>query len=776
MCKLVGVCKLVSSKVILFGLLIAIIVISGCEKEIVTTPQPPSTLKNIIIKPIINLNETLENKTQQKIVSLKVSLSEITAPKISSFYKKEPVTYTPSVLPYNLPLNLTQIQNYNSVSKKLDLSNAEDLLKTNGFVVIKYGQEEDMINVYKNLKKQDIPIFITSDTLLHLYHIQFDETLKDIEEREFYDDMKTLSKAMLNESLKQYYSFEGDLKEAAKRNLAYFSVGLKLLDSNFKVPEIVKNEVEAELGLIEAHISFSDSPIFVYKEDYSQYAPRGHYTRSEKLKNYFKAMMWYGRMSFLLKGTDNFSPSGEALISKKDAKIQTLQTSLITVMLDSLKIENKNIRDIWDRLYSVTSFYVGLSDDLTFYEYRDSIKKVFGTSFNIQEFDDETKLLNLKGELATLRMPKIYGGTGECEVSPPFTDNKLNQCLDKSKGFRIFGQRFVPDAYMFQNLVFPVVTNFEGSGEPFTSCFAVDAGLVRCFPQGLDVAALLGSKRAYDILTESQNNKYKNYDDKFDELKRLFDSFDEKEWNKNLYWGWLYSLKQLLQEFGEGYPTFMQTKAWHDKELNAVLSSWAGLRHDTILYAKQSYTATTTGGPPPIVGYIEPVPEFYYRLLALTKMTEDGLDRLKVLDNNARDRLENLQIILERLLSLSVVELENQELSEDDYSFIRNFGNQLEAVTLGVSDQGIKTTLIADVHTDQNTKQVLEEGVGYVKLIIVAYKLPDGRILIGAGPVMSYYEFKQPLSDRLTDEKWREMLQKRENPEQQEWTASYIKS
>ncbi|MCW3129270.1 MAG: DUF3160 domain-containing protein [Methanophagales archaeon] len=46
--------------------------------------------------------------------------------------------------------------------------------------------------------------------------------------------------------------------------------------------------------------------------------------------------------------------------------------------------------------------------------------------------------------------------------------------------------------------------------------------------------------------------------------------------------------------------------------------------------------------------------------------------------------------------------------------------------------------------------------------------VPDGRIIVGAGPVFSYYEFKQPMDDRLTNEKWKEML--RTNPqEKSEW-------
>jgi hypothetical protein len=66
---------------------------------------------------------------------------------------------------------------------------------------------------------------------------------------------------------------------------------------------------------------------------------------------------------------------------------------------------------------------------------------------------------------------------------------------------------------------------------------------------------------------------------------------------------------------------------------------------------------------------------------------------------------------------------------------------------------------------------VLEEGVGYVKLILVAYRVPDGRILLGAGPVFSYYEFKHPMDDRLTDEAWKEMLQDNP-PDVPEWVRA----
>ncbi|MEA2054147.1 MAG: DUF3160 domain-containing protein [Candidatus Thermoplasmatota archaeon] len=258
-------------------------------------------------------------------------------------------------------------------------------------------------------------------------------------------------------------------------------------------------------------------------------------------------------------------------------------------------------------------------------------------------------------------------------------------------------------------------------------------------------------------------------------LKGEFENFDVTEWNRNLYWGWLYTLKALLKDFQEGYPSFMQTKAWLDKELQTALASWTELRHDTILYAKQSYTPKFTSVPPiPPHGYVEPLPEFYVRLRALTNMTYEGLSHLNVLNQSEKSRLENLQHSLNRLIDISKKELEGKELSDGDYAFIDNFGESLDSIVLGVGE-GKETTIIADVHIDTNTNRCLEEGVGHVDLILVAYKLPDGNIILGAGPVFSYYEFKQPMSERLTDEEWKNMLETKE-PDRPQWMTSFMAS
>ncbi|KPL19641.1 MAG: dTDP-glucose 4,6-dehydratase [candidate division Zixibacteria bacterium SM23_81] len=734
----------------------------------------------------------------------------------TKYYSINPLEVTLQVPPYDLPLGTDHIANFEDFSSKIPLSAVEArLLEQNGFVVIKNpynAREEYVTQPYKNLKNDDVPIFITPSSLLHLYHIQFDETLRQIEERAFYDTIWEMSRELLDDAVEKYEQAAGNLKEAAKRNVEYFAVGLNLLKPKedqlckdgqkckdpglasayfreqdlkiytFEVPDFAQQVVEKELNLIEQQGGFSQSPIFIYREDYSQYIPRGHYTRSEKLKNYFKAFIWYGRMSMLLKGSDNiprattnpFHPT--ALISDYDAEIQTIQASLIAARFAA----SPELKEKWERIYSITAFYVGLADDLGPFEYLKALNSVLGDTFYLKDLTDNN-ITKIKLELARYEPPKIYGGTGECgkliDPGEEFTPEHLDECLEKTKGMRLMGQRFIPDSYLFSEIVSPNVGKFTGDNPPFTSCYIPDYGYVRCFPRGLDAMALLGSQRAVELLASLGDSHYEDYEKHLERLKEEFEGFSEADWNKNLYWAWLFALNPLLIKFDSGYPAFMQTSAWQDKELTAALASWAELRHDTILYAKQSYTMTlkVTSVPPPqkpVVGYVEPVPDFYNRLLALTKMTTKGLDEMNLLDDSARYRLENLQMILERLVDVSVKELQNRELTQSDYEFIKNFGDALNKVIADVDEKAKKTTIVADVHTDQNTQYVLEEGVGYVNLIAVAYNVPDGRILIGAGPVLTYYEFKQPIQERLTDEAWRELL--RSNPpEKPEWISHF---
>ena len=90
--------------------------------------------------------------------------------------------------------------------------------------------------------------------------------------------------------------------------------------------------------------------------------------------------------------------------------------------------------------------------------------------------------------------------------------------------------------------------------------------------------------------------------------------------------------------------------------------------------------------------------------------------------------------------------------------------------------------IVADIATDPDNGLVLEVATGNPSEIYVVVRV-DGKIKAARGSVYSFYQFPWPLSDRLTDTKWRQMMgiQSDENgnrnldkPVQRpDWTESY---
>jgi hypothetical protein len=300
---------------------------------------------------------------------------------------------------------------------------------------------------------------------------------------------------------------------------------------------------------------------------------------------------------------------------------------------------------------------------------------------------------------------------------------------------------------------------------------------LRVFARVLDVMAALGSDRALQELKEEGDTAYANYDPQMAALRGQFAGMKTSDWGKDLYTGWLYSLQELVQARPEGYPNFMRTAAWQDRQLQAALASWTELRHDTILYAKQPVAPMAGAAAPPApaaptsVGYVEPAPEFYARLVTLTQCMLLGLQDMDLLSDVLKDRLEMMSVLLTTLANISVEELNGQALGEQEQYQIKTFSYTLNEGLQDVDPEGLRTTVVADVLTDANSGQVLEEGSGYLREIVVAYNDPAGHVFLGRGAVLSYYEFKQPSSDRLTDEAWRELLDSKSAPPAPKWAG-----
>jgi hypothetical protein len=657
-------------------------------------------------------------------------------------YESIAVSVEPAVSPYSTTLAGL----VNSQAAAVLNPAQQAALEKNGFVVTS-GSFVQIYELYQQAKTQQQPVFITTDALLHTYRVLYDFALRDAEINHFVADLTALTTEMLAQSQAQMASASADTQQAALRNLAYFSVASSLLDPAFTPAAEVADQVTAELALIESHSGFQPSPLFGFEEDYSQYVPRGHYTRNETFERYFRAMMWYGRIGFRLR------PEQVEM-----GRMETRQAILMAIALGTATVNDEPALAVWKRIYEPTAFFVGYADDLTVYDYLSVMRNVYGETFNLPDLNDLTRLDTFIQQAAALRPPRIIGG--------PVTDQQDPAKITQS--FRFMGQRFVPDAYIFQQLVYDKVGTRT---KP------------RLMPSALDVASVLGSERAYELLLDvSEQGQYEHYTSQMEAVRAEFAELPPEQWTETLYWSWLYSLRPLLSPLAEGYPIFMQNPAWLDKDLQTFLGSWTELKHDTILYAKQSTTVETTGlrrQPQLVNGYVEPRPEIFARLAALANQTRRGLGEHNLLNSEVEGKFTQLEQLLLALMEIARKELTNQSLTEAEQAQIRNLGDTLETLNTfsEQTEQGLasaadeRLALVADVHTDPNTQQALQVAIGDPAVIWVIAPV-DGQPTLTQGGVFSFYEFTQPLANRLTDEAWQALQPK---PEPPAWTASFIR-
>ncbi|MBN1136477.1 MAG: DUF3160 domain-containing protein [Anaerolineae bacterium] len=650
-----------------------------------------------------------------------------------------------------------------ALDRNVYLSDAQRAtLETNGFVVVPEGYK-NLYSTYVDAKEYNIPIFVSTDAVLHTFHILYDNALRTIEENHLIGDLESLSTAMLAAAQADYAATSGAVQEAARQNMAFFAVATRLLDPGATIPDPVRDWVDQELALIDAHAGFVQSPIFGYWEDYSQYVPRGHYTRNEDLQRYFQAMMWYGRMSFHLRRYPE-DPTA--------ARRETRGALMIVRAIYNSNAGNDPALDVWDRIYEPTAFFVGATDDLTVYDYARVAQEVYGGLPDPATLADEAQIESFISAAQQLRKPAI---------APMFVTTSQGERVEYSQGFRFMGQRFVPDSYILQELVFGSREMwYLGSAEPFTMV-QTEGGDIRGFPRGLDVPAALGSARGLEILTAEGDTEYRGYAEQLAKLQGEFAALSTEQWTGNLYWSWLHTLRPLLEVKGEGYPFFMRAPAWVDKDLHTWLGSWTELRHDTILLAKQSATTVVVCGrpePEATRGYVEPQPEVYARLAALTAQMQTGLHGRGLLSESMEQKLDRMEELALALKIISEKELRGEGLTEQEYTLIRDIGDTLEGLAMFPgkdngslnSESDERVALVADVHTDWNTAYVLEEGVGDAFTIYVVV-LVEGKQIVARGSVFSYYEFKWPADNRLTDEAWRALSPR---PGRPAWTASFI--
>ena len=204
----------------------------------------------------MKLTKSVKEVTEEPLVEDERPI--ISSSPVFASYQEISVDVDPKVPSYSINQDLSNVSNINDFNFS---SKAKELIARNGFVVVPSDWKE-FFPLYETNRYDFRPSFITTDSILHNYHLVFAGLLRRLEEQELLPELKKLTSDMLLESLSQYQELEGtEWEQAAKRNVGFFSVGSSLLDSQSEIPSIVVNEVNQELELIENHKGIDFSPV-----------------------------------------------------------------------------------------------------------------------------------------------------------------------------------------------------------------------------------------------------------------------------------------------------------------------------------------------------------------------------------------------------------------------------------------------------------------------------------------------------------------------------------
>lgn len=703
------------------------------------------------------------------------------------------IGFTPTYQESRTPLN--EVSNYQAIKTKYGLTlsaSQEKSLDTNRFLLIGYDQvpffksglnfdqwlaDNDSMgggSIYD--RKPEDAVLITPDTMLHSYHKYFELTLEELEQHDLnqalgsfltglHSNLAQATKNSQGNVKARYQNIEAQIvlaqvlfenKNSAKPSYfaspeeeTKYNEADKTIDSLDNANKILAkysgdltpgliNAIKTDLTEIYAAKNIGASPLFKQyddkiKTDYTQFTPRSHYAKNSTLRAYFRTMIYLGRSSYLL-----------------NSDLGLADTNLLVKQM-SVKNGINSPLDFWNKISDVTNFYAGKSDDITYEDWKKFEIATLDNGNTDEQLIDGENIARLKANLEQLKQPKILS---DAIIDENIAERDKASLLNESLSFRIFGQKFSFDAAILNNLT---------AGQEKTEVKLPST------PSALFVPAVLGDQRAEKYVgkfLESigfNSEEVTGFISKLTKEKTAIKNVDQDEWYGSLGSSWLYVLGALTHNYGANYPLYMQSSSFLEKQIQTFLGSYAELKHDTLLYAKQSYAEMGAGGddqpiPATVKGFVEPNLEFWNRFNGLLNKTDQLFTTYNLFqDHSAKERLSQFKEISTLYTKIAEQELRSQAISDDDYETLRTtklafMGMPFEAVD--PTETSGQTALIADIHTDMIEGQILYEATAkpYLMLAIVGN---ENSPRVVAGLVYNHYELTDKIGERLTDENWR---------------------
>jgi hypothetical protein len=679
------------------------------------------------------------------------------------------------------PSQLERVPWFDSLNTHFSFTPDEkEILADHHFMVSERLSFHTWADALLSVYRKDLPLFLSSDLVLNSLHSSYDLILLTLEWQFLEPNLHALLHAMYDhvpEIAKKYEEDERMMQAIIDADL-YISVALSLAKADEYLPHYEKKSSYTAVMQAVAAEKMTTMPLFTEtrgrKLDFSQFTPRGHYTHEiyttdgvRTLEDYFRAMMWLGRIDFLLT-----APPADGELPWTDEELRRMQLGALMV---NEVLFGCGKKDLLDTHEAIISYLVGPDDNLTPGELKELSDRELSA---VSDLFDEASYMEFKAKL------NASDDYGQKIMSNFFCVDPFSDSPDQLPvSYKLLGQKFLVDSYVFSEVVFDRII-FEGQK------------IWRPLPDPLDAMAALGNEDALALLQEEMET-YK-YAANMAGLKYLIESYDEDFWEQSLYNTWLGALRELNPpSSSENLPYFMQTTAWHHEKLNTQLVSWAQLRHDNLLYGKQSYTGGVSCSYP--YTYVEPYPEFYSKVGSFaTQAARFFGEELGEISFESREAIaefyEHYAGIMETLGAIAQKELEGSPLDETEISFLKTMISLvMEGCAVGITGwvndlyfnpqkllEGDYT--IADVHTqptDQNgavVGNILHVGNGMINLGVFLTDNPTnpGQLMAFAGPVSSFHSEVQPNFTRLNDQDWEARFWEGTLPPRPDWVSPYL--
>ena len=667
----------------------------------------------------------------------------------NNFYQEPAPTPEFIFKDYKLPLNVKiDALNYHDISRKLSLDSGLSSLNTNGFAILDNPDEKEITSfygAYSWLSNKEVPLLITSDFLMHYHQNVVKQISKDIEENIFYDNLWHISKILYESSRSRYETrlakignVNDNILESERLAMAYFAVSLKLLEPNlsqidntskdsnkfssseadnlyFTILSYLQVDAGEEVRLIKQANGLKKSPVLLYNRNYSDFVVPTEYRRTAKLYNFYLASTWLNSV-FPLVVRDKSCPN--CLLDKEDLQLSLIASSFITKDFSS----NQELKNLWALVYKLVSYSKGLRDDLTYRNYDDTMKSLFGETYDpeiifAESNSDATKNIEkMRLKLLTLQFSNSQGA--------------LDKTKDKPRlGFKFLSDYYFPHEYVFNRLSNEDTGNFIGEKATYINSTICKEGLKRCNGFGLDIIGLVTDKlETYTYWL--QNTNFSAYNEKLSVLKNELKT--ALIWHNNNFWSTIGLIKMVFENNNDQMQAYSKTDLWRHRLVDTAAAAWVDMQLPLEQLIPGNSTIKTGLSNEVFFNdnfYIEPNYSLVQKLIADNEMIYGMFDAMGINKqvSSVSLALKEENVKLRTFSDLIKKELNGEAFKLDNQNFISTVAKQYQLGQVPSSGLYLKTNSTS-----------LHEDLGF-KLMVLFYEL-NGEKYLAVGPIFSYKE------------------------------------